>query len=89
MNQITLPDINADPYEILGVAPSIPDDDLKVVWHRKVQECHPDRLIAMGMPADFVALANEKLSRINDAYDRIKEARTQAEAAKPKWVMGG
>lgn len=89
MNQITLPDINADPYEILGVAPSIADEDLKVIWHRKVQECHPDRLIAMGMPADFVALANEKLSRINDAYDRIKEARTQAEASKPKWVMGG
>ena len=27
MNQITLPDINADPYEILGVAPSIPDEE--------------------------------------------------------------
>jgi len=43
----------------------------------------------MGMPADFVQLANEKLSRINDAYDRINESRSQAEAAKPKWVMGG
>jgi len=89
MNQITLPDINADPYEILGVAQSIPDEDLKVIYHRKVQECHPDKLIAMGMPADFVQLANEKLSRINDAYDRINESRSQAEAAKPKWVMGG
>jgi DnaJ-domain-containing protein 1 len=89
MNQITLPEANADPFEILGVAPSIADEDLKAIYHRKVQECHPDKLIAMGMPADFVQLANEKLSRINDAYDRIQAARAQAEAAKPKWVMGG
>jgi len=89
MNQITLPDINADPYEIFGVAQSVPDDELKAIYHRKVQECHPDKLIAMGMPADFVQLANEKLARINDAYDRITAARAQIEAAKPKWVMGG
>jgi DnaJ-domain-containing protein 1 len=89
MNQITLPDIGADPYEIFGVAASVPDEELKSIYHRKVQECHPDKLIAMGMPADFVQLANEKLARINDAYDRIQEGRAQAEAAKPKWVMGG
>lgn len=89
LNQLTMPDINADPYEIFGVAPSAPDDELKTIYHRKVQECHPDKLIAMGMPADFVQLANEKLARINDAYDRIQEARAQVEAAKPKWVMGG
>jgi len=89
MNQITLPEITSDPYEIFGLAPSASDEELKSVWHRKVQECHPDKLIAMGMPADFVQLANEKLARINDAYDRIQEARAQVEAAKPKWVMGG
>lgn len=89
LNQLSMPDINADPYEIFGVAPSAPDDELKSIYHRKVQECHPDKLIAMGMPADFVQLANEKLARINDAYDRIQEARAQLEAAKPKWVMGG
>ena len=89
LNQVTLPMTTTDPYEILGVAPSIADDELKSIYHRKVQECHPDKLIAMGMPADFVQLANEKLARINDAYDRIKEARAQVEAAKPKWVMGG
>lgn len=89
MNQITLPDITTDPYEIFGLAPSASDEELKAVWHRKVQECHPDKLIAMGMPADFVQLANEKLARINDAYDRIQESRAQIEAAKPKWVMGG
>ena len=89
MNQITLPDVGADPYEIFGVAASVPDDELKSIYHRKVQECHPDKLIAMGMPADFVQLANEKLARINDAHDRIQEGRAQIEAAKPKWVMGG
>jgi DnaJ-domain-containing protein 1 len=89
MNQITLPDVGADPYEIFGVAPSASDEEIKSVYHRKVQECHPDKLIAMGMPAEFVQLANEKLARINDAHDRIQEGRAQIEAAKPKWVMGG
>ena len=89
MNQITLPELGADPYEIFGVAPSASDEEIKSVYHRKVQECHPDKLIAMGMPADFVQLANEKLARINDAHDRIQAGRAQAEAAKPKWVMGG
>ena len=89
MNQITLPEVGADPYEIFGVAPSASDEEIKSVYHRKVQECHPDKLIAMGMPADFVQLANEKLARINDAYDRIQEGRAKIEAAKPKWVMGG
>ena len=38
-----------DPYEILGVAPSIADDELKAIYHRKVQETHPDKLTAMGL----------------------------------------
>lgn len=31
--------------------------------------------MAKGMPEEFIELANEKLAKINDAYDRIKKAR--------------
>jgi DnaJ like chaperone protein len=38
-----------------------------------VRENHPDRLIARGVPEEFVKLANEKLAAINGAYDKIKK----------------
>ena len=89
MNQITLPTATNDPYEILGVAPSIADEELKTIYHRKVQEMHPDRLTSMGLPAEFTQLANDKLARINDAYDRICEQRRSRPATAPKWYHGG
>jgi DnaJ-domain-containing protein 1 len=89
LNQVTLPMTTSDPYEILGVAPSISDEELKVHYHRKVQETHPDRLVSMGLPPEFVQLANEKVARINDAYDRICQQRQSHATAAPKWYHGG
>jgi len=89
LHQMTMPPAHADPYEVLGVAPGIPDDELKVIYHRKVQETHPDRLVCMGLPPEFIQLGNEKLARINDAYDRIKETRANKPESGPKWYPGG
>jgi len=89
LNQVSLPMTTTDPYEILGVAPSISDEDLRGVYHRKVQETHPDKLVSMGLPPEFVQLANDKVARINDAYDRIKQLRGSQPQAQPKWYPGG
>lgn len=89
LNQVTLPMTSTDPYEILGVAPSIGDEDLKTIYHRKVQETHPDKLVAMGLPSEFVQLANDKVARINDAYDRICQQRQTRTDTTPKWYHGG
>jgi DnaJ like chaperone protein len=61
-----------DPYAILGVTDS--DDEAAVkARHRKlVLEHHPDRLVASGMPPEFVAVAEDKLAKINAAYDELK-----------------
>jgi DnaJ-domain-containing protein 1 len=88
-NQITLPMGTNDPYEILGVAPSIPDEDLKAIYHRKIQEMHPDRLASMGLPQEFAQTANDKVARINDAYDRIRQLRSSRTESGPKWYHGG
>jgi len=66
---------SADPYQILGVDPALPNAELKKRYRALIREHHPDRLIAAGMPAEFVALANEKLATINAAFDRIAKAR--------------
>jgi DnaJ like chaperone protein len=64
-----------DPYVILGIDRSISDDDLKKAYYKLVRENHPDSLIARGVPAEFVRLANEKLASINGAYDHIRKER--------------
>ncbi len=65
-----------DPYEILGVAPNAGDETLKTAYRKLVREHHPDRLIARGMPQEFIDVANQKLAAINDAYDRISKQRS-------------
>lgn len=69
---------DVDPYGVLGVEPQIDDERLKVAYRRLIREHHPDRLIARGMPADFIAVATEKMARINAAYDVIRRQRKLA-----------
>jgi DnaJ like chaperone protein len=63
-----------DPYAILGVAPDMAFDDIRKVHRKLVRELHPDKHVASGMPQELVLIATERLSRINEAFDRIKKA---------------
>jgi DnaJ like chaperone protein len=63
---------SADPYDILGVRRDQSDAAIKAAHRKLVLENHPDRLVAQGMPQEFVDLANEKLATINAAYDQIQ-----------------
>ncbi len=66
---------DSDPYSILGVERRASDSDIKRAYRRLVLENHPDKLIADGMPQEFVDIANEKLARINAAHDQIQKER--------------
>ncbi len=72
--EFTGPDAS-DPYRILGVDRDSTDDEIKAIHRNLVRENHPDKLIAQGLPEEFVAVANEKLAAINAAYDKIRDAR--------------
>ena len=65
----------SDPYVILGVAHNANDDEIKRTWRLLVRENHPDRLMARGVPPEFIKLANDKLAAINAAYEKIVEER--------------
>ena len=67
-----------DPYLILGIERSASNDDVKRHYRRIVSETHPDRLIARGVPAEFIAIATQKVAALNDAYDRIRRERAFA-----------
>jgi DnaJ like chaperone protein len=64
-----------DPYVILGVAFDAGDDEVKATYRMLVRENHPDKLIARGVPAEFIRLATDKLAAINTAYGRIGKER--------------
>ena len=65
----------ADPYEILGVNRQSGDAEIKAVYRKLVREHHPDRLIAKGVPKEFIDVATEKLATINAAWDKIAKER--------------
>jgi DnaJ like chaperone protein len=63
-----------DPYAVLGVNRGLPMDEIKRQYHRLVAENHPDRLIARGVPEEFIAIATTRLAAINAAFELIEKA---------------
>ncbi len=64
-----------DPYNILGVDRAMDNAAIKAAYRRLVRDSHPDRLMAKGLPAEAIAIANARLATINAAYDRIRKER--------------
>jgi DnaJ like chaperone protein len=64
-----------NPYDVLGIPPSTSNDSLKSHYRKLVAENHPDKLMARGVPKEFVAIATEKIAAINEAYGSIAKER--------------
>lgn len=60
-----------DPWCLLGVPRGADEETVRGAYRRLASTHHPDRLIAAGMPEEALAVANEKMARINAAYDAI------------------
>ncbi|MCH7943218.1 MAG: TerB family tellurite resistance protein [Proteobacteria bacterium] len=67
--------VEADPYGVLGVGQEESDADIRDAYRALVREHHPDRLMAQGMPQEFIDVANKKVAAINEAYHRIRRER--------------
>ena len=63
------------PYEVLGISRESSDADIKKQYRKLIQNYHPDKLMAHGVPQEFIDLANEKMATINSAYDKIERER--------------
>jgi DnaJ like chaperone protein len=68
----------ADPFVVLDADPSWEYQRLRRHYRRLVAENHPDRLIARGVPEEFVRIANDRLAAINTAWDKIERQRAPA-----------
>lgn len=61
-----------DPYDVLGLTHDASLAQARAAWRTAVKDSHPDVMIARGVPAEAVKLAERRLIAINQAWDEIQ-----------------
>lgn len=62
-------------YRVLGVAHTVSDAEVTKAYRRLMNQNHPDKLVAKGLPESMIKLAEEKTHSIRAAYENVCEAR--------------
>ena len=62
---------------MLGMVRGSTFEDIRRRYRKLVADNHPDRLIARGLPAEFIAIATTRLAAINTAYEMIERGMRQ------------
>lgn len=65
----------SDAYALLGVTPQSGEAEIKKAYRRLLNQHHPDKLVAKGLPEEMMKLAAQKTHEIKSAYEQIKAAR--------------
>ncbi|QSZ38283.1 molecular chaperone DnaJ [Actinobacillus pleuropneumoniae] len=60
-----------DAYTVLGVTENDDQNTVKRAYRKLMNEHHPDKLAAKGLPDEMMELAKEKAQQIQAAYDLI------------------
>lgn len=67
-----------DPYAVLGVEFDISTEELKRSYRDLAKEHHPDAMVARGVPAELVSIAEHRMAAINDAFEKVMAEREAA-----------
>jgi DnaJ like chaperone protein len=65
----------SEAYEVLEVAASATDAEVKRAYRRQMSQNHPDKLVSRGLPESMLEIAKQKTQAIQAAYERIRVAR--------------
>jgi DnaJ like chaperone protein len=64
-----------DAYRVLGVTAQATNDEVKTAYRRLMNQHHPDKLVARGLPQSMIGVAEQKTHEVRTAYERIKTQR--------------
>ncbi|UCI09859.1 J domain-containing protein [Mesorhizobium sp. B1-1-8] len=62
----------ADPYVVLGIERGKSFEEVRKRYRKLISDNHPDRLIARGLPQEFIKIATTRVAAINAAYEMIE-----------------
>ena len=65
----------AEAYAVLGVSRSASDGEVTKAYRRLMNQNHPDKLVAKGLPESMMKVAEEKTRQIRAAYELLRDAR--------------
>lgn len=66
-------DAEPDPFDVLGLQHDASVEEARAAWRRAVRECHPDRVIARGLPEEAVRMAEARVVALNRAWEAIQK----------------
>ena len=66
----------ANAYRVLGVHRDASDAEVKKAYRRLMNQHHPDKLVAKGLPEEMMKMATEKTQEIKSAYEQIRASRS-------------
>ena len=64
-----------DAYHLVCINPESTYHEVKRAYRKLMNEHHPDKLVAKGLPPEMMEIANRKAQDIQAAYDRVKSER--------------
>ena len=62
-------------YQVLGVGHTASDAEVTKAYRRLMNQNHPDKLVAKGLPESMMKMAEEKTRQIRAAYELVRDAR--------------
>lgn len=65
-------------HSVLGCDRGDSDDFVKKQYRKLVNEYHPDKIAAKGLPDEFTHFAEEKFREIQEAWEHVKKERGMA-----------
>lgn len=71
---VAVPSIEDD-YRVLGVTAQSTNDEIKTAYRRLMNQHHPDKLVARGLPESMIGVAEQKTHEVRAAYERVKAKR--------------